>query len=443
MFVNVDAVHDSPDFPTQVDVVIIGAGIVGTSAAYELARQGISVALLEKGLIGCEQSSRNWGWVRQQNRDMFELPLAMYSLDRWEAFSGEIGRDVGFRRSGIVYTTDSQASMSKWEAWGKQAREQGFISHVIGAEEAGKRAPGTTSCWIGGVWSPSDGRAEPAMACAAIATGARELGAYVHQNCAVRGLEQHGGRISGVWTERGLVRTSTVVCAGGAWSSRFCRRHGIELPSANIMGTALQTTAAPEVTPGCLTTPNIALRRRLDGSYTLAMPGRGRVEISPQGLRYATKFYGAYRSKLAKKLQIRVSSSFFRGPEAAGSWQFDQISPFEQQRILDPEPDMALARASLAALHKEYPALSGVHIARAWAGMIDTTPDMVPVISAIDAIPGFIVAAGFSGHGFGIGPGAGRLVTDLVTGSVPVVDPAPYHIERFSDGSRIRQPEMM
>ncbi len=443
MFINVDAVHDSPALPEQVDVVVIGGGIVGTTAAYELARQGVSVALLEKGLIGGEQSSRNWGWVRQQNRDMFELPLAMYSLERWEAFSTEIGRDVGFRRNGIVYTTDSPESLAKWEAWGQQAREQGFISHMLSADEARGRAPGTTSSCIGGVWSPNDAQAEPSMACSAIATGAREQGAYIHQNCAVRGLDLHEGRVSGVWTEHGLIKTSTVICAGGAWSSRFCRRHGVELPSANIMGTALQTTAAPEVTPGCLITPKVALRRRLDGSYTLALPGLGRVEISPQGLRYARKFYAAYRSKLAKKLQIRIGASFFNGPEAAGSWQFDQVSPFERQRVLDPTPDLPQARAALAALQAEYPALKGVHIARAWAGMIDTTPDMIPIISPVDAIPGFIVAAGFSGHGFGIGPGAGRLAADLATNSSPVVNPLPYHIKRFSDGSRIRQPEMM
>ena len=117
-------------------MVVIGGGILGTCAAYELARRGISVALLEKGLIGCEQSSRNWGWVRQQNRALYELPLAMHSLSRWEALAKEGGRDVGFRRSGIVYTTDSQESLDKWETWGRQAREQGFVCHMLSAGEA-------------------------------------------------------------------------------------------------------------------------------------------------------------------------------------------------------------------------------------------------------------------------------------------------------------------
>ena len=75
-------------------------------------------------------------------------------------------------------------------------------------------------------------------------------------------------------------------------------------------------------------------------------------------------------------------------------------------------------------------------MAQQWAGMIDVTPDAVPVISAVDSLPGFFIATGFSGHGFGIGPGAGRLVADLVTGSDPIVDPTPFRLTRFSDGSR-------
>lgn len=443
MYINVDQVQDSGEFPQQVSVVVIGGGIVGTTAAYELALKGVSVALLEKGLIGCEQSSRNWGWVRQQNRDIFELPLAMYSLDRWERLPKELGRDVGFRRSGIVYSTESIESLTKWEEWGKRAREVGFVSHIINASEVKQRSPGSVGNWLGGVWSPSDGRAEPSMACPAIASGIKSNGGYVFQNCAVRGLDINAGRVAGVWTERGLLRASTVVCAGGAWSSRFCRRHGIELPSINITSTALRTTEAPEVTPGCLVTPNIALRRRLDGTYTLAMTGQGRIEISPQGMRYATKFYKAYRSKLARKLQVRIGRSFFEGPEAASSWQFDDVSPFEQRRILDPEPDITQACAAIAELKHVYPSLSGVHVSNAWAGVIDTTPDMVPVISAVDDKPGLIVAAGFSGHGFGIGPGAGRLVADLVTGDDPIVEPAPYALSRFSLGQEIRKPEMI
>lgn len=126
MRVKVDTVANSKTFPEQADVVIIGGGIIGTSICYELAQRGVSVALFEKGCIGGEQSSRNWGWVRQQNRDLFELPLAMYSLQRWETLSQEIGIDLGFRRTGILYGTTRESDMAKWEAWGKKLRRKVF-----------------------------------------------------------------------------------------------------------------------------------------------------------------------------------------------------------------------------------------------------------------------------------------------------------------------------
>ncbi|WP_407049729.1 NAD(P)/FAD-dependent oxidoreductase [Methyloraptor flagellatus] len=440
----VQAVQDSPSFPTEVDVVVIGAGIVGTCTAYELARKGVSVALLEKGVVGGEQSSRNWGWVRQQNRDLHELSLAMYSLRRWGEFREEIGRDLGFRRTGILYCTKDEADVARWEKWGAAARLQGFESEILTASEANRRAAGGTTRWVGGVWSPTDGRAEPSLAAPAIAEAAKQHGVSLHQNCAVRGLDIAAGRVAGVWTERGLVKSSTVVCAGGAWASRFSGRYGIEIPVANIGGTALKTSPAPEVVEaGCLSGGDFVIRRCLDGSYTLAVPGHGTLDITPRGMRYAFKFYQMYRSKLGKKLKYRLTRSFWNGPDAVAGWENDQVSPFEKIRILDPAPDRELVTRAVKNLEREYPALKGIRVEHAWGGLIDTSPDLVPVISKVDTLPGYVVAAGFSGHGFAVGPGAGRLVSEIVLGETPMTDLAPYRLDRFSDGSAIRRPEMM
>jgi sarcosine oxidase subunit beta len=92
----------------------------------------------------------------------------------------------------------------------------------------------------------------------------------------------------------------------------------------------------------------------------------------------------------------------------------------------------------LSKLKAAIPSFASAKIAQEWAGLIDTMPDVIPVISPLPGIDGLIVATGFSGHGFGIGPGAGRLVADMVSGETPVVDPSPFHISRFSDGSKIR-----
>ncbi|WP_312060006.1 NAD(P)/FAD-dependent oxidoreductase [Pantoea septica] len=442
MRIKINAVTDSPAFPDQVDVVVIGGGIIGTSVAYELAKQGVAVALFEKGAIGGEQSGRNWGWVRQQNRDLYELPLAMRSLQRWEELGGEIGLDLGFRRSGILYGSQNEADVARWEKWGKQAQQIGFVSHLLSPKEAHERL-GDQARWVGGIWSPTDGRAEPSLAAPAIAVGAQKLGASVHQRCAVRGLDISAGRVSGVWTERGRVRASQVICCGGAWSSRFCKQYGIDLPSANILGTAFKTTAAPEVIQGCLSMPDLCIRRRLDGSYTVAIPGRGQLDLAPQNIRYATKFYPMYRSKIAKKLKLRLNGSFFNGPEAAGRWSNDAVSPFEKIRVLDPEPDRQILNEALGILVRAFPALEGIKIDHAWGGWIDTTPDLVPVIDEMPRVPGLFIASGFSGHGFGIGPGAGLLCAQLMTNRPLFTDIAPYRLTRFDKGNAIREPQMM
>ena len=103
----------------------------------------------------------------------------------------------------------------------------------------------------------------------------------------------------------------------------------------------------------------------------------------------------------------------------------------ERVRVLDPEPSQAVLREAHDALAREFPAFKDMKVAQSWGGMIDVTPDAVPVISPVEAVPGFFMATGFSGHGFGIGPGAGRLMADLVSNDAPVVDPAPFRFGRF------------
>lgn len=439
----IDEVVDSEAFPERCDVVVIGGGIVGVSTAYELARRGVSVVVLEKGAIGAEQSGRNWGWVRQQNRDLHELPLAMRSLQRWSELGAELGEDIGFRRTGILYGTEHESDVAQWERWLGKARALGFNSQILSARELAVRIPSGRAKWAGGLWSVTDGRAEPSKAAPAIARGAQKLGARVFQTCAVRNLDISAGRVCGVWTERGRIAADRVVLSGGAWSALFCRRHGIDLPAINVVGTALRTAAAPEVIEGCFSGPNFAMRRRLDGGYTIAVPGYGRVELAPQNLRHSIKFRTMFRSKLNKKLKVRVGSSFFHGPEAAANWSDNEASPFERTRVLDPRPDVEWLTRALQNVSSVFPELSGLRIAHAWAGAIDTMPDLVPVISKVDAKPGLVIASGFSGHGFGLGPGAGQLVSQLVMDDSPQFDIRPYRLNRFGDGIELGRPEMM
>jgi glycine/D-amino acid oxidase-like deaminating enzyme len=419
--------------PESADVVVIGGGVIGVSSAYQLARKGLSVALVEKGHVGCEQSSRNWGWCRQQGRARAEIPLARESLRLWEEMQADAGEDAGFRRTGVLFLTKNSAELAAWEKWAEIAREMQVHSTVLTPAEVQERLPHNTDTWVGGLVTPSDGRAEPSMAVPVLAKAARKHGVTIHQDCAARGLETSAGRVSGVVTEKGTIRASSVLLAGGAWSSLFCRRHGIDLPIGLVNATACRTTPAPEITDGALGTDFFCVRRRLDGGLTLALRGRGTVELTPDLIRYARTFLPTYRQR-RKGLKISFGKPFLDQLLRGTSWRLDQPSPFEAERVRDPAPDMTLVEEALAALIKANPNLEGIGIAEAWGGTIDTTPDTIPVISAVDSLPGFFLATGFSGHGFGIGPGAGRLAADIVTGDTPLIDPAAYSHQRLVDG---------
>jgi glycine/D-amino acid oxidase-like deaminating enzyme len=438
----VERIRSDEKLPATADVVVVGGGIIGVSAAYSLAKRGVSVALLEKGNIAGEQSSRNWGWCRQQNRDPREIPLIKHSLEMWDALGNEIGADVGFRRVGLTYVSTKPEDIAAWEKWGEIARSFQVHSRILSAAEAKAMTPGSTVAWLGGVHSPTDGRAEPALAGPAIAEAARRLGATIHQNCAVRGMETTGGRVSAVITEQGVVRTQAVLCAGGAWASMFCRRHGIGFPQAGVRSTSFYTDAAPQVTEGGLSMPDVTIRRRLDGGYSVGLSGRGLLELTPQGLRYARQFWRTFK-KRRWGLKISIGRSFLEGPEAMGTWSFDAISPFEKIRTLDPPPDRDLVQMGIRRLAQTYPILSDLKVAQSWGGLVDATPDAIPVISPVDSLPGFYLAAGFSGHGFGIGPAAGRLAADLICRDTPIVDPYPYRHKRLIDGTDLGEPGMI
>lgn len=430
-----ETVESDATLPEAVDLVVIGAGMIGVAAAYAAAKAGHSVALLEKGVVAGEQSSRNWGWCRVLNRDEREIPLMQHSMGLWDSLPAEIGADMGFRRAGLTYVTKDPAQLAGWQAWLDMARPYQPTARLIDAAEAKRLTPGNEQDWIGGVVSPNDGRAEPAMATPALARAARARGVTLHQHCAVRGLDTTGGRISGVFTEKGRIRCQAVVLAGGAWASMFLRRHGIDMPQSSVHSTVFATTPAKQVSTGPLLTPDFILTPLLDGGYLVAAKARGRLELTPAGIRYARHFLPSLRANW-KLVELRLGRSFFEGPDAwHGRWSFEAPTVFERIRVLDPAPKMSIIEPSLREIVAAYPELAGIQAARIWAGWIDSTPDAVPVISPVPALPGLVVAAGFSGHGFGIGPGAGRLAADLATAAPCIVDPAPFALSRFADGA--------
>ncbi|AYG62606.1 NAD(P)/FAD-dependent oxidoreductase [Rhizobium jaguaris] len=424
-------VEGSADLPSFADVVVIGAGIVGVFAAYYLVKRGLKVALVEKGRVGAEQSSRNWGWCRQQNRDARELPMATKSLDLWDQFAAETGENTGFRRCGLFYLSNSEEELAGWARWRDFARSVGVTTHMLDSAQASERGRATGRVWKGGVFSPTDGIADPASAAPAVARALMKLGGSLHQNCAARGIETKGGKLSAVVTERGTIRTRVAILSGGAWASSFCRQLGFRFPQASIRSSILSVGPGEGGLPDALHTANVSVTRRGDGGHTLAISGRGRVDPTPQNIRFAAQFLPMFIRRW-RSLSPGGFEGFRSGHESLTHWRLDRPTPMERMRILDPAADKSTIKLTHDRALELLPALKGRRVTASWAGYIDSTPDGVPAIGEAASIPGFVLAAGFSGHGFGIGPGAGHLIADLITGLEPIVDPVPYHPDRFA-----------
>src|ERR1700676_4568920 len=412
----VDPVPCDEALPARAAVVIIGGGIIGTSAALFLAQRGVSVVLCEKGHIAGEQSSRNWGWCRKMARDPRELPLVIESLRLWQGMNQRVEAETGFRTCGIMYLGETEADLARFEDWLDHARAYQLDTRLIDGAEVARLLPGSAKPWAGALYTASDGKAEPQMGAPAIAAG---------------------GRVSGVVTERGRIACGSVVLASGAWSRLFCGSLGIELPQLKVLGSVMRSeplAGGPEISAsGDL----FGYRKRMDGGYTVATLGVRTIDLVPDSFRLLPHYLPSVRLHW-QKLRFRVGRRFAEEWRMPRRWALDARSPFEAVRVLDPAADPYVVERARASIGAAFPAFRNVAVAESWGGMIDVMPDAIPVISAVERIPGFFIATGFSGHGFGIGPGAGRLVADMVTGVPTVVDPAPFRLSRFTDGSNPR-----
>ncbi len=409
------------------------------TTALFLARDGLRVVLLEKGRIAGEQSSRNWGWIRQQGRDPDELPIMVEANALWQTLATETNVDIGLTQGGVTYLAETDADMARYAAWEPHARACGVDTALLSDAEVQGLIPGMARRYKGAMHTRTDMRAEPWVAVPALAGIAARAGATLVENCAVRAFDIAAGRITGVVTEQGRIAAPEVVLAGGAWSALLLRRHGVSLPQLSVRATVAALDAAPMAYAGGATDSRIAFRPRADGGYSVAAGGFHELFVGPDAFRALPKYLTQLRADpFGTRFLPKAPNGFPDGWGTPRHWAEDAVSPFEQQRILNPEPNAAKVRALCTDFATMFPDLGTPRTKAAWAGMIDTMPDVVPVIDRIAALPGLTVGTGMSGHGFGIGPGVGRVLSALVTGGDPGHDLGRFRCDRFSDGTPMR-----
>lgn len=423
-------VTTSPSLPKSTTVVIIGGGIVGLSTALSLAERKIPVVVIEKGRIAGEQSSRNLGWVRKVLRPPVDLPMAQAADRLWAEMPKRIGDDCGFRKSGIAYVSRTQEELAAHEKWLDTVKGSGVDSRLITPAQIAELAPGSTGSWVGGILTPSDGRAEPTLASSAIARAAMAKGAVIMENCAVRTLMTSGGSVSGVVTELGEIQCEQVVLAGGVWSRRFLANHGVRLLTLPLVASVLRTEPIEGPTNCAVGGADFSFRKRLDGGYTITQRGALFAPLTLDHLLIGLKYLSTLKAQW-HNLRVSFGREFFDDLALPRRWSESAKSPFESVRTMDPPVNQGLNDEAMHNLIAAWPIFKQAKVAQAWGGMIDVTPDSMPVIGPVDKLPNLMLATGFSGHGFGTGPAAGELVADMLTRSTTIIDPSPYSLNRF------------
>lgn len=419
----------------SADVVIIGGGIVGLATACYLARRKVQVVLLEKGRLAGEQSSRNWGFVRQQGRNPAELPMMALANRLWRHIGEEAEADTEWRQGGNLALAQSEEALALYEEGREQARQHAIDTRVLSKAEVRELLPDYYGPYLGGLYTPSDGQADPLKGTLAFASAARKAGADLREYVAAEGFEVAGGRIAGVRTTRGTIRTSSVVCAAGVHSSLLARMVGLSLPQRTVRSSVALTAPLPHVTDLGVWGGTVGFRQTREGRMVLGRTSAGVADydVTLDGLRHLRLFLpiflknrDMFRMHFGKPLWRDISR---RIPGTAG-----HRHPFAHEVDAEPPVNEKTLASSAALFETYFPKLRPITVERGWAGLIDATPDVLPVLGEARARPGFFFATGFSGHGFGLGPGAGYALAQLVAEGRSELDLHPMRFERFAEG---------
>jgi sarcosine oxidase subunit beta len=373
------------------DIVIIGGGVIGVSIAYHLAlKKPGKIILLEKGQLGEGSTGRCVGGIRLQFSTEINIRFSLESMKTFEHFEEEFGVDPEFRRIGYLFLGTTPQEMEVFKENVKLQHTFGIPVELLGSQEIGKRWPYLrVDDLLGGTFCSRDGYAGPSEVLTGFTKGARREGAKIYEMTEVLGISLKGDRVCGIRTKEGEISCHVVVNSAGPYASTVGDMAGVRIP----------------VKP---------LRRQI----FVTAPFR----LSDQ--------------------TIPLTIDFHRG------WYFRrEVDGFLLSGSLDVEPSFrtnvdyeAMAEASENAVYR-VPALEKARIARGWAGLYEISPDNHAILGRVPEVNGFIVANGFSGHGFQHSPAVGRVIAELIVdGKASTIDISSLSIERFKKGALLLEP---
>ena len=375
--------------PSRASVVIVGGGVIGTSIAYHLAASGVSdVVLIERDELGSGSTCKAAGGVRATFSNPANIAIGLRGLEVFARFSELYGQDIDFRRDGYLYLLSDQASLDNFTEQVALHNSRGVPSVIIDPQEAKRISPLIrTDDMIAACWSPRDGKATPEAVVMGYAVAARRHGARIVRHCEVLDITRQGSTITGVITSRGVIATSTVVCAAGAWSRQIGAMLDVTIP----------------VTP---------VRRQIAFTEPVAdLPA-----TSPS-------------------LTIDFPSNFYFHSEGNGlllGWSDPNQQPgFNLRFELE---DWLMGVGEIA--ERCAPAVLDYGIRTGWAGLYEVTPDCNQIIDRPGDIDGLLIATGYSGHGFLMAPATGEIIRDLYHGKTPSFDISGFTLDRFADATR-------
>lgn len=426
--------------PQTADVVVIGGGIVGCSAAASIAHQGASVVLLEKeNEPAREGSGRAQGSLRVQGRHSSELPLALEALDLWK----EAAEDGNFEfvQGGNLYFQTTHAEDAVLAQLVKDAHQAGLTDvERLTPEQVRTIMPEASGPFLGAMWSPIDAQAQPDKATRYFADRARRAGATMHFGVKATALKNVRGAIGEVHTTEGVISTRRVVLAAGVWTPYLAQSVGVNVPLMPVVMSELETKPLPPLFSQTIRAFGFGARQRPNGRTVISagLNARVRHDVSLADLN-GLKYWLPRAMSFRKALKLRVDVPQSVRQIAYGSTRDTRLIPHASP---EPPVDRRLVDSSLERMARVIPAFQDAQVARYWGGLVDMTPDGLPIIDGGTSADGLSVITGLAGHGLHLGPVLGEIARELALEGTSRRQIDAFSLGRFADG-KVASPEMM